>query len=63
MLTFTTETLTSALVLNLLVIVEALAELRGLKSGSIAGLRTDCEPPHARRVLEYQKAWHALFGH
>ena len=45
MLILTTEKPTSALVLDLLAIVEALAQLRGLESGSIldtASLRGSC---------------------
>ena len=42
MLIFTTEKLTSALLLSLLAIVEALAQLRGLESGSIS------DPPSLR---------------
>ena len=45
MLILTTEKPTSALMLDLLAIVEALAQLRGLESGSIldpASLRGSC---------------------
>ena len=56
MLIFTTEKLTSALLLSLMAIVEALAQLRGLESGSISDppslrgsrVRTDCA--HRTRV-------------